>query len=221
MVRILILGGKHMDEYETHIENGKEYKIPIVYAFTDGRTTSEFFCKYCNKEHRHGFGEGHRSAHCSNQNSPYNKTGYIIKYDTKRIYVSGNAEFRLTLFDFSNINSVKKLVINSKTTLTEFEEKAFELFVKAYEENDYVNQTFHAVKLFGLVEDEVYELEDLQGEQNGSPDFLIDIPYKKERFYIEFKSAKDSLRMCQLQSFIEKTIRGERIYLLHVQHKRW
>lgn len=39
----------------------------------------KFFCFYCNKNHYHGEGEGHRAAHCKpNENSPFLKTGYII-----------------------------------------------------------------------------------------------------------------------------------------------
>ena len=37
------------------------------------------YCKYCSKYHLHGKGLGHRVAHCINNKSPYNKTGYIIK----------------------------------------------------------------------------------------------------------------------------------------------
>ena len=36
------------------------------------------FCGYCRKFHLHGIGLGHKVAHCCNENSPYNKTGYVL-----------------------------------------------------------------------------------------------------------------------------------------------
>jgi len=40
-----------------------------------------FYCPYCKKNHNHGPVEGHRSPHCSNDKSPYYKSGYIIKLE--------------------------------------------------------------------------------------------------------------------------------------------
>ena len=37
-----------------------------------------FWCPFCKHQHFHGEGEGHRSAHCS-EDSPFDKTGYILK----------------------------------------------------------------------------------------------------------------------------------------------
>lgn len=37
------------------------------------------WCEYCNKYHFHGTEEGHRIAHCWKEDSPFNKTGYILK----------------------------------------------------------------------------------------------------------------------------------------------
>ena len=45
----------------------------------DGVKGLQFFCEYCGEIHRHGIGEGHRVAHCSNPHSPYKKDGYILK----------------------------------------------------------------------------------------------------------------------------------------------
>lgn len=42
-----------------------------------------FWCPFCKKWHRHGIGAGHRVAHCTNPNSPYSGTGYIIKMMSK------------------------------------------------------------------------------------------------------------------------------------------
>ena len=44
------------------------------------------WCEYCDKYHVHGFPEGHRAAHCSNQKSPYLQTGYFIKLASEVIY---------------------------------------------------------------------------------------------------------------------------------------
>ena len=38
------------------------------------------FCRYCNRWHAHGNGEGHRLAHCA-KNTPYTKTGYVLRKD--------------------------------------------------------------------------------------------------------------------------------------------
>ncbi len=41
-----------------------------------------FFCRYCNKEHKHGLMEGHRVAHCGyDKESPYRTDGYILVED--------------------------------------------------------------------------------------------------------------------------------------------
>ena len=59
---------------------------PIVKVFkTDNQKQYAFWCSFCNKFHYHGSAElGHRTAHCINQNSPYHKTGYILKEYTKK-----------------------------------------------------------------------------------------------------------------------------------------
>ena len=43
------------------------------------------WCEYCDKYHVHGFTEGHRAAHYSNQKSPYLQTGYFIKLESEVI----------------------------------------------------------------------------------------------------------------------------------------
>ena len=62
----------------------KEY--PVVKCF--GRESNifmfKFWCPFCQKWHRHGYGKGHRVAHCIlNPDSPLEKTGYIIQPYTK------------------------------------------------------------------------------------------------------------------------------------------
>jgi hypothetical protein len=37
-----------------------------------------FWCPHCRAKHYHGAGDGHRTAHCTNSNSPYRKTGYYV-----------------------------------------------------------------------------------------------------------------------------------------------
>lgn len=53
---------------------------PVVFAEAsdDGRTC-RFFCRYCDRHHIHGYGEGHRVAHCLADDSPYRVTGYIVR----------------------------------------------------------------------------------------------------------------------------------------------
>ncbi len=56
-------------------------QIPIVECIprTDWPDGLRFYCVFCNKYHLHGDGEGHRVAHCHNGDSPFDKTGYILK----------------------------------------------------------------------------------------------------------------------------------------------
>lgn len=79
---------KHYDQ----IKNVQEFKIfgfeetdnngtPIVSCYDNGRQYI-FYCIYCGENHGHGRGDGHRWAHCSNINSPYKKTGYILRLET-------------------------------------------------------------------------------------------------------------------------------------------
>lgn len=59
-----------------------EENTPLIKALPRPEGGFMFWCPYCKKWHYHGIGEGHRIAHC--HNSPYNKTGYIIKSFTKK-----------------------------------------------------------------------------------------------------------------------------------------
>jgi len=61
--------------------------IPIVKAFKIGKSV-KFWCPFCNRWHIHGGEpdrqwEGHRVAHCINEQSPYKETGYILKRYTQ------------------------------------------------------------------------------------------------------------------------------------------
>jgi hypothetical protein len=44
----------------------------------------KFWCPFCRKWHRHGRGDGHRSAHCTASNSPFNAHGYFIELMSKK-----------------------------------------------------------------------------------------------------------------------------------------
>jgi hypothetical protein len=43
----------------------------------------KFWCPFCKKWHNHGRGDGHRAAHCTASNSPFNEHGYVIKLMSK------------------------------------------------------------------------------------------------------------------------------------------
>lgn len=70
--------------------------IPTVYGKMTrkrgGHMIFEFKCEYCKNKHTHGWSNDpdvnkHRIAHCADDESPYNKTGYYIaikdNYGTK------------------------------------------------------------------------------------------------------------------------------------------
>ncbi len=53
--------------------------IPIIAAVRSGNDLS-FYCQYCKRKHYHGGKDGHRVAHCwVKPDSPFQKTGYILK----------------------------------------------------------------------------------------------------------------------------------------------
>lgn len=47
------------------------------------------WCQYCRTPHYHSAEDGHRGAHCVNQESPYRKTGYVLerRKTDGRVYV--------------------------------------------------------------------------------------------------------------------------------------
>lgn len=55
--------------------------IPVIECIPrkDFPTGLRFYCAFCKRYHNHGEGEGHRIAHCHNSESPFDKTGYILK----------------------------------------------------------------------------------------------------------------------------------------------
>lgn len=67
----------------------KDY--PVLAAFernAEGMLSG--WCPFCQDWHHHGVGEGHRVSHCINDNSPFKKTGYMLK----KVKIPGN---KLTL----------------------------------------------------------------------------------------------------------------------------
>lgn len=61
-------------------------EIPVIKALPrpDFKEGLMFWCPFCKEWHRHGKGKGHRHAHCTNPDSPYNITGYILEPISKK-----------------------------------------------------------------------------------------------------------------------------------------
>ena len=71
-------------------QKSKEFgdkNIPIILCEkrTDINFGMKFYCDFCKTNHLHGDGDGHRAAHCHNQNSPFDVTGYIITLNKNAI----------------------------------------------------------------------------------------------------------------------------------------
>ena len=72
-------------------EKLKSKKLPIIGETKEGYPIIQcefrddffrglmFYCPYCKRYHLHGRGEGHRSGHCSNKNSPICNLDYVLK----------------------------------------------------------------------------------------------------------------------------------------------
>src|SRR5699024_4810612 len=50
------------------------------------------WCRYCAEHHHHSPEDGHRAAHCRNENSPFKQTGYIITEATSKRYKDFQSE---------------------------------------------------------------------------------------------------------------------------------
>lgn len=60
--------------------------IPVLEAFERNEQGDlSIYCVFCQEHHHHGQGDGHRIAHCTNEDSPFIKTGYIIKRTFVRV----------------------------------------------------------------------------------------------------------------------------------------
>ena len=52
--------------------------LPAEEVVIDGCVLWHVWCKHCGCYHHHGPAEGHRIAHCQQQDSPYQRTGYNL-----------------------------------------------------------------------------------------------------------------------------------------------
>jgi len=69
----------------------KKYKRPILKCYPIGDGLVKAWCPFCNKWHIHGYPEkiksgdiGHRVAHCINDESPFDITGYDLYLISKK-----------------------------------------------------------------------------------------------------------------------------------------
>ncbi|MBX9955088.1 hypothetical protein H7T43_09175 [Peribacillus simplex] len=71
----------------------KKEKPPVLLAIErDQEGNLSVWCHNCGRFHHHGKEQGHVSAHCINEKSPFNSTGYVlkkIKYRGKEIIIKG------------------------------------------------------------------------------------------------------------------------------------
>ena len=52
---------------------------PILDAYVANESQWAIWCRYCCCWHYHGKSAGHRAEHCHKEDSPYMKTGYILR----------------------------------------------------------------------------------------------------------------------------------------------
>ena len=57
--------------------------LPAYEAFVNESTYWLVWCDHCQTWHRHGPMNEHREAHCSDESSPFWKSGYNIEYAGK------------------------------------------------------------------------------------------------------------------------------------------
>lgn len=58
----------------------KKEEEPVMLAIEIGKNGYlSVWCPFCVQMHHHGQEEGHVVSHCTNEDSPFNKTGYIVK----------------------------------------------------------------------------------------------------------------------------------------------
>ena len=61
-------------------------KTPVLLAYLreDGAGL-KVWCPFCRKWHLHGWGFGHRIAHCHESASPFQETGYKLRAATRAV----------------------------------------------------------------------------------------------------------------------------------------
>jgi hypothetical protein len=52
--------------------------IPVIKCIHERNSLYKFYCDLCKRNHYHGPKPGHRIAHCHNEDSPFDKTGYFV-----------------------------------------------------------------------------------------------------------------------------------------------
>ena len=60
--------------------------FPVAHRTPGGRIdgwSATAWCPHCRVWHWHGWGEGHRVAHCTNRDGPFAESGYFIRSLTK------------------------------------------------------------------------------------------------------------------------------------------
>jgi hypothetical protein len=63
----------------------KKEEFPLIKCLprADFEGGMKFWCPWCKKMHLHGIGDGHRAAHCTASNSPFNESDYVIQLMSK------------------------------------------------------------------------------------------------------------------------------------------
>lgn len=80
-------GLKKFVKLNKNVVNKNKTNIPIFKAYPISGTQCAFFCPACQKIHKHGLGDGHRTAHCffhGNRDSPFESSGYELKMEMKQ-----------------------------------------------------------------------------------------------------------------------------------------
>jgi len=77
------------------IEHNKKTPIIVCKSRKDIPYGMEFYCEHCKKYHKHGEGDGHRVAHCVNQNSPFFNTGYVVILERDYSFETRKAIYKL------------------------------------------------------------------------------------------------------------------------------
>jgi len=73
----------------------QRFPVLLAYLRKDGHGLKAW-CPFCRKWHLHGWGLGHRVAHCDVIESPFRRTGYELRAANRKIAVAvKGAETRL------------------------------------------------------------------------------------------------------------------------------
>lgn len=68
---------RHIDERKVIMSDVDIPRVAVIHR-TDFPEGWKFYCVFCKRYHNHGSGLGYRMAHCHNDKSPYEETGYIL-----------------------------------------------------------------------------------------------------------------------------------------------